>query len=102
MWLAESAPNRIGLGALKDAAAMAVGKQVIVLVPGTDVILTSVTVPTRNRNRMAAAVPYLLEEQLAADVDESHFALGERDAEGRVAVAVVSRARMDAWLAALA
>lgn len=101
-WFTESEPAQVRKGALAEAAAGAVGKQVIVVVPGTDVILTKVAVPTRNRNRMAAAVPYLLEEQLAADVDESHFALGERDAEGRVAVAVVSQARMDAWLALLA
>jgi general secretion pathway protein L len=101
-WLAAGEPGRVGEGLLAEAAAAAAGKQVTVAVPGTDVILTKVAVPTRNRGRMAAAVPYLLEEQLAADVDDSHFALGERDAEGRVAVAVVSRARMDAWLSRLA
>jgi len=101
-WLTESEPAQVRQGALSEAAAAAMGKQVIVVVPGMDVILTKVVVPTRNRNRMAAAVPYLLEEQLAADVDESHFALGERDAEGWVAVAVVSLARMDGWLARLA
>jgi general secretion pathway protein L len=101
-WLKESEPGQVYEGTLAEAAAAAAGRQVIAMVPGTDVILTRVAVPTRNRNRMAAAVPYLLEEQLAADVDDSHFALGERDAEGRVAVAVVSQARMDAWLALLA
>lgn len=101
-WLTESEPALVREGTLAEAAAAAAGKQVTVVVPGTDVILTAVAVPTRNRSRMAAAVPYLLEEQLAADVDESHFALGDRDAEGRVAVAVVGQARMDAWLARLA
>ena len=95
-------PERVREGSFAEAAAAATGKQVTVVVPGTDVILTRVVVPTRNRGRMAAAVPYLLEEQLAADVEDSHFALGERDAEGRVAVAVVSRARMDSWLSLLA
>ena len=101
-WLTESAPDRVYEGTLEEAGAAAAGRQVVAMVPGTDVILTRVAVPTRNRSRMAAAVPYLLEEQLAADVDDSHFALGERDAEGRLAVAVVSQARMDAWLARLA
>lgn len=101
-WLKESEPGQVYEDTLAEAAAAAAGRQVIAMVPGTDVILTRVAVPTRNRNRMAAAVPYLLEEQLAADVDDSHFALGERDAEGRVAVAVVSQARMDTWLARLA
>lgn len=97
-WLSESEPNVVREGSLAEVAAAVGGKHVIVVVPGTDVILTKVAVPTRNRNRMAAAVPYLLEEQLAADVDESHFALGNKDAEGQVAVAVVSQACMDDWL----
>ena len=101
-WLSETEPKQVREGSLADAAAAASGKQVTVVVPGTDVILTKVAVPTRNRSRMAAAVPYLLEEQLATDVDVSHFALGERDAEGLVAVAVVSQACMDGWLARLA
>lgn len=101
-WLLDGDDAQPGTGALAEAAAVAAGRQVVVLVPGADVIFTHVAVPTRNRARMAAAVPYLLEEQLAADVDETHFALGERDAEGRVAVAVVSQACMSDWLARLA
>jgi general secretion pathway protein L len=101
-WLTDSEPTQVREGALAEAAAAATGKQVTVVVPGADVILTTVAVPTRNRSRVAAAVPYLLEDQLAADVDESHFAVGDRDGEGRVAVAVVSQARMNAWLARLA
>jgi len=101
-WLSETEPKQVREGSLAEAAAAASGKQVTVVVPGTDVILTKVAVPTRNRSRMAAAVPYLLEEQLATDVDVSHFALGERDAESLVAVAVVSQACMDGWLARLA
>jgi len=101
-WMSESEPQHVREGSLADAAVAASGKQVTVVVPGTDVILTKVAVPTRNRSRMAAAVPYLLEEQLATDVDESHFALGERGTDGLVAVAVVSQACMDGWLARLA
>jgi general secretion pathway protein L len=101
-WVSETEPKQVREGSLAEAAAAASGKQVTVVVPGTDVILTKVAVPTRNRSRMTAAVPYLLEEQLATDVDESHFALWERDADGLVAVAVVSQSCMDGWLARLA
>ena len=101
-WLLESEPAQVREGALAEAAASAAGRQVTVLVPGTDVALSKVAVPTRNRSRMAAAVPYLLEDQLAGDVEQAHFALGERNAEGRVAVAVVSQARMNSWLARIA
>lgn len=101
-WLADDDATQVWEGSLAQAAISAAGRHVVVLVPGAEVVLTGVTLPTRNRGRMAAAVPYLLEEQLAADVEQSHFALGERDASGRLAVAVVSRARMDLWLSRLA
>ena len=68
-WLLDGDAAQVREGALAEAAAAATGRQVIVLAPGADVMLCSVAVPTRNRSRMAAAVPYLLEEQLAADVD---------------------------------
>ena len=85
-------------GTLAEAAAAAGVRPAQVFVPAADVAFRRVTVPTRNRTRLVAAVPYLLEEQLAADVDELHFAVGERGPEGEVAVAIVARARMDAWL----
>jgi general secretion pathway protein L len=100
-WLLDDDPTQVWEGTLAQAAPNAAGRQVVVVVPGVDVVLSQVAVPTRNRGRMAAAVPFLLEEQLAADVEESHFALGERDAAGTLAVAIVDRARMDEWLTRL-
>ncbi|MBI5460982.1 MAG: type II secretion system protein GspL [Gammaproteobacteria bacterium] len=85
-------------GTLAEAAAQAVGRRVVVLVPGTEVLLTRVTVPTTNRQRARKAIPFALEDLLAEDIDGLHFALGARDAEGHWPVAVVARARMDAGL----
>lgn len=83
-----------------DAAAAA-GGRVIALAPGHDVVLTAATLPTRNRKRMLAAVPYALEEQLISDIDELHFALGAVDKLGPVPVAVVERRHMQHWLEVL-
>ncbi len=100
-WLCDDEPNSVHSGSLTDAAVAAVGRRVIVFVPATEVVLTQADVPTRNRQRMAAAVPFLLEEQLTEDVEDLHFALGERSVEGRVNVAVVAHAHMRAWVEAL-
>lgn len=89
-------------GSLADAATPLSGRRVIVLVPATHLLLTSALLPTRNRQRVVAAVPNVLEEQLASDIDHQHFALGRYDASGRLAVAVVAKAAMDEWLARLA
>jgi general secretion pathway protein L len=86
---------------LADAAAAAAGRQVVALVPGADCLLLGARIPTQSRQRLARAVPYALEDQLTEDVENLHFAVGERDAAGRLWVAVVARERMNAWLDAL-
>src|SRR5215470_8575143 len=50
----------------------------------------------------AAAAAYALEEQLADNIDELHFAIGRRAADSnRTPVAVVGHTLMNEWLAAL-
>jgi len=85
-------------GDLQAAAEAARGKQVIALVPGTNVLHTFVDIPIRNHARLLQAIPFALEEQLAGDIEELHFAAGKRDENGRVPVAVVQRLKMEAWL----
>jgi general secretion pathway protein L len=71
----------------------------IILLPGTDIVLTHVDIPSKQWKRIAQAVPYALEEQLAEDVENLHFALGKREpSSGDIAVAVIARAKMDAVL----
>ncbi len=88
-------------GAPHEAAAQVGARRVVVFVPAADITFRQVAVPTRNRARLAAAVPYLLEDLLADDVEDLHFAIGERAADERVAVAIIARARLDGWLAVL-
>lgn len=86
---------------LAQIAQAATGYRVVVFVPGTDAILTHASIPTQNRRRIAQALPYTLEERLAADIDALHFAPGQRRPDGELAVAVVARERMDRWVNAL-
>lgn len=88
-------------GTLNEAVGATQGRRALIVVPGQDVLLTAAIVPTRNRQRIATALPFLLEEQLANDVDELHFAIGQRAADGTVHTAVVAHERMNAWLEAL-
>jgi general secretion pathway protein L len=88
-------------GSLESAASAARGSRVTVLVPGVEVLLARAAVPALSRQRLLKAVPYALEDQLAADVETLHFAVGGPDDAGQPAVAVVARERMDAWLEAL-
>ena len=49
-----------------------------VLVPASDCAFHHVTLPAGLRKAPQQVVPFLLEEQLATDVDETHFALLHR------------------------
>lgn len=96
-------------GPLELAQPAAAGRHVCVLVPGTDVLMMEPELPAKAGAKLAQMVPYALEEQLAADIDELHFAIGRRSADatrragdaGRTPVAVVARALMDEWLGAV-
>jgi len=77
-------------------------EQVVVLVPSTAVLLTQAIVPSKQMRRIRQAVPYALEEQVAADIEELHFALADKPIAGHMATAVVASSEMEHWLATLA
>ena len=88
----------VSSGNLEQAAAAAGDHAVIVLVPAEDVLLTSVHIPARSTSKIRAALPFALEENLAEDVEDLHFATGDRQDNNRLPVAVVSRDKMSRWL----
>jgi general secretion pathway protein L len=90
-----------GYGALDEAATVAHYRRAIVLVPSEDILLTRVDIKARNREQLLRAMPYALEEELAEDVEQLHFAPGPRQPDGSHPVAVVARAHMTQWLSQL-
>jgi general secretion pathway protein L len=57
---------------------------VTVLLGGS--VLAQIDMPVRQRHKIIQAVPYALEESLCEDIEMFHFAVGERDTKGQVAV----------------
>jgi len=89
-------------GALDIASQRAAGRHVCVLVPGADVLLTEPELPSKAGAKLQQIVPYALEEQLAEDIDDLHFAIGKRAASSPTTpVAVVGLALMDEWTSTL-
>lgn len=76
----------------------AAGKDCILLVPSDEVVLAEVSLPIRQRSKLLQAVPYALEEQIAEDVEKLHFAIAEKQANGKTAVFAVSHHRMQQWM----
>ncbi|MDP9007570.1 MAG: type II secretion system protein GspL [Pseudomonadota bacterium] len=88
-------------GSLTLAAAVWRTGRVVVLAPSTQILLAEPELPPGSGQKLARAVPFALEEQLTEDVDQLSFAIGRRRPNGATAVAVVSRAVLQAWLAEL-
>ncbi len=85
-------------GSLAEAAATIGERAIIALVPSVDLLTTSVHIPARSNARIKAALPFALEENLAEDVENLHFATGERRENGRLPVVVVAKDKMATWL----
>ena len=82
------------LGELQERAG---GRPVVTLVPGSDLIFRRVSLPGKYSRQAAAALPYLLEEQIASDVDALHLVvLGHQGNE--VDLMAVDKAKMQIWL----
>lgn len=99
--LADSTGTRrsgVSSGSLSEAATAASDRPVIAMVPAVDILTTTVHMPVRSASKIRTALPFALEENLAEDVGDLHFAVGVRKDDNRLAVAVVAHDRMSDWL----
>ena len=89
-------------GDLAQATAMSTGRRLAVIVPAGEVLATDSDAPAKGAAKLAQVVPYALEERVADEIENLHFAIGERVTDsGRVPVTVVQRARLEGWLTEL-
>jgi general secretion pathway protein L len=89
-------------GELMQAVPLAAGRRVVVLVSPGDALVTESEAPAKSAAKLAQVIPFALEERVASEIEDLHFAIGERDAHtGRVPVVAVSRERLDGWVAEL-
>lgn len=91
----------VSTGRLADAAALAAERPLVVIAPGSSVTFAQPELPVKGGARVAQVVPYAMEELLAGEVEQFHFAVGPTDAEGRTLVAAVRRDELRGWLDAL-
>lgn len=84
-------------GPLAEAVRDIGDRSVIVLVPATKVLTATVDIPVKRGPRLLSALPFALEEQLADDVENLHFAAGVRRDNGMLPVAIVAHEHMQSW-----
>lgn len=108
-WMINSSTEQdiIASGELPNAAALeqlsdkALQRKVVVFVPGSDVTLKKLNVPAKSARAVKLAVPYMLEDDLAQDVDSLFFAyakLNDNTSDYNCFVAAVDKHQMDTWL----
>lgn len=73
---------------------------VVALLPASDALVTAVSVPVRNARQLQQALPFLIEENLATDIDQMQVVAGPAMAGGRLQVIAVGRDRIADVLAA--
>lgn len=84
---------------LGDLTSYADQRPVYVLIPTSDVLLTQVEVPPGASRQLQSMLPFLLEDELAQDVDALHISLLKQ--EGSIAyVSVVDKSSFEGWLEA--
>lgn len=88
----------VSTGSLADAASLAAERPLIVIAPCASVSFAQPELPVKGGARLSQVVPYAMEELLAGEVEQFHFAIGRTDAEGRTLVAAVRRDELRGWL----
>jgi general secretion pathway protein L len=93
-----------GLSEIGELTEHARSREVICFAPGSDVLLRSVQLPKSALRMLAQVIPNSLEDELAQDISELHFAWPSvkksRDSV-QVPVAVVAHETMQQWLQVL-
>ncbi len=95
-----------GVESLSVLTEKAAQRKVIALVPGCDIALKSLNVPSKSKKAMQLAAPYMLEDELAQDVELLFFAYGKvkvndktKKANENCFIAAVDHQQIKAWQA---
>lgn len=76
-------------------------QKIVLVIPTEDVLLSEVSIPGRNKKHLQQAVPYALEDNLAEDIEQLHFAIHRPTNSEITYVATINRQRLSAWLTVL-
>ncbi|MFL0795880.1 MAG: hypothetical protein K6L73_00080 [Cellvibrionaceae bacterium] len=71
--------------------------QWIAIVPGESVRTTHVALPKKRRSQALQALPFMLEDQIASDIQLEHFAAGSDNDAGLTQIAICSKEQIEKW-----
>ena len=83
---------------LHELKPVAAGRTLIGLAPAIDTVIRQLPLPRKNRRQALAALPFMLEDELAQDVEQVHFSVYQQD-KTSASLAYLSHSKMALWLA---
>ena len=86
-----------GSGDLEQAEALTEGRKPVLLIPVRDVFRARLDLPARGRRAALKGVRYALEDRIAGDVEDMHFAVGATSGD-QLDVAAIEREQFVEWL----
>jgi general secretion pathway protein L len=90
------------LGRVRVQAGPAAEKaEVVIFVPGSAVNLAEVNIPSWQSAHIRKALPYMIEDQVAGDLRQTHLAISAQRFGDSVPVGIVGHSQMIAWLEVL-
>jgi len=116
-WLiySDSEQEIIASGELQNASELAnltdkaINRQFVALLPAADVQLKKVILPAKWNRKLQQALPYIIEDDLACDLDDLYIATAEpfQELQGEetkhgIKVAILNKAWFETWLECLA
>ena len=80
-------------GDWKRVRSLTRGRKILVLLSSNEIVLTSAVIPSKNRKQLLQAIPYALEDTLAEDIDDLHFAVHQdtNSDDNNTQVAIINR-----------
>lgn len=88
--------------ALSKIPHMKEADEIIVFIPSIQITLIHAELPSMSETKLQQAIPYMLEDQLADDISNLHFAIGRRNKDNSVSTAVISRRDLETYLSVFA
>lgn len=84
-------------GTMLDASEDAKGAQVVMLAPSEQILLTSAEIPTKKASVRLKAIPNILDDELASEVEDTHFSIGPV-IDDLTPIAAVNKRLIEGWI----
>ena len=78
-------------GDLNDISDQEKNNTVIIMLPGEEILSKSLILPIKSNAKLKQAIPFALEDDIASDIDDCHFAFEKSEIDESIIVNVIDR-----------